>query len=93
MSGLSGKRNWPEAFDEQTVSELRKRLKRAERDVEISEKLEPIAIAHGLVNQIQADGPMSEEVLHQYRIAGKRARYVAELGGASSEAQVLGAST
>lgn len=79
------------AFDRQTISELRKRLKRAEKDIEISEKLEPVAIAHSLVNQVQADGPMTEEVLHQYRIAGKRARYVAELGGASSEAQVLGA--
>ena len=35
------------AFNEKTVSELRKRLKRAERDVEISEKLEPVAIAQG----------------------------------------------
>lgn len=79
------------AFDKKTVSELRKRLRRAERDLEVPEKLEPVAIAYGLVNQVQADGPMTEELLHQYRIAGKRARYVAELAGNSSEAQVLGA--
>jgi len=79
------------AFDQQTVSEMRKRLKRAERNVQISDKFDPVIIAHGLVNQIQSDGPMTEEILHQYRIAGKRARYVAELGGASAEAQVLGA--
>jgi hypothetical protein len=33
------------AFDKDTVAELRKRLKRAERDVEIPEKVEPLATA------------------------------------------------
>jgi CHAD domain-containing protein len=68
---------------------LRKRLRRAERDIEIPEKLEPVSVASGLVNQVQSDGPMNEETLHQYRIAGKRARYVAELAGGSPEAQAL----
>lgn len=77
------------AFDKETVAELRKRLRKAERDIEISQKLDPISVASGLVNQVQSDGPMNEETLHQYRIAGKRARYVAELAGSSPEAQVL----
>src|SRR5262249_47858410 len=33
------------AFDKATVSELRKRLKRAERDIEFPEKIEPLANA------------------------------------------------
>ena len=77
------------AFDKSTVTELRKRLKRAERSVEIPQKLEPLASAQKLVNQVQSDGPMTEETLHQYRIAGKRARYLAELAGNSAEAQTL----
>jgi CHAD domain-containing protein len=77
------------AFDKDTVADLRKRLKRAERDVKIPEKIEPLATAQKLVNQVQSDGPMTEETLHQYRIAGKRARYLAELAGNSAEAQTL----
>src|SRR5437868_2729795 len=55
---LSGERTKREkklrkAFEGSTVTELSKRLKRAERDIEFSEELEPVAIAHGLVNQIQ----------------------------------------
>ena len=77
------------AFDKETVAELRKRLRKAERDIEVSEKLEPVSVASGLVNQVQSDRPMTEETLHQYRIAGKRARYVAEMAGDSPEAQAL----
>src|ERR1051325_4063408 len=40
------------AFDKPTVADLRKRLKRAER------KVEPLATAQKLVNQVQSDGPM-----------------------------------
>src|SRR5882762_10210110 len=77
------------AFDKKTVEEVGRRLRRAERELEIPEKLEPIAIASGLLNQVHSDGPMTEEILHQYRIAGKRARYVAELAGNTPEAHAL----
>ena len=77
------------AFDKKTIAEVGKRLRRAERDLEIPEKLEPLAIAQGLLNHVQSDGPMTEEILHRYRIAGKQARYVAELAGNSREAQTL----
>jgi CHAD domain-containing protein len=91
LSGERAKRQKKlmKAFDKETVAELRKRLRKAERDIEIPEKLEPVSVASGLVNQVQSDGPMNEETLHQYRIAGKRARYVAELAGNSPEAQAL----
>jgi hypothetical protein len=34
-------------------------------------------------------GPLTEKMLHQYRIIGKRARYLAELAGTDPEAQRL----
>src|SRR5262245_58795960 len=52
------------AFDKTIIAELRKRLKRAERDVKISPKIEPLVTAQKLVNQVQCDGPMTEETLH-----------------------------
>jgi len=91
LTGERGKREkkLQKAFDKETVVELRKRLKRAEHNIEIPEKAEPLAAAQKLVMQVQPDGPMTEEILHQYRIAGKRARYLAELAGNSAEAQTL----
>jgi len=91
LTGERGKREkkLQKAFDKDTVFELRKRLKRAEHNIEIPEKAEPLVAAHKLVTQVQSDGPMTEEILHQYRIAGKRARYLAELAGNSAEAQTL----
>src|SRR4051812_22487723 len=79
------------AFDDKTVDELNKRLRRAERRLEIPENVEPTAIATGLLSQVNADGPMTEDILHQYRIAGKRARYVAEFAGDAAEAKTLAA--
>ena len=35
----------------------------------------------------RADAPLSEAVLHQYRILSKRARYAAEFAGDSAEAE------
>jgi CHAD domain-containing protein len=69
------------AFDKETVRELRKRLKRASREIEVDEG-EPLAQATRLLAKLGRDsGPMTEKVLHQYRIMGKRARYLAELAG------------
>jgi len=67
-------------FDKQTVRELRKRLKRAAS--------EPLSIALRQVDALgRDDAPLTEKVLHQYRIAGKRARYIAELAGDNPQAQ------
>jgi CHAD domain-containing protein len=69
------------AFDKATVRELRKRLKRAAREIEIREG-EPLDQAQRLLAKLERDpGPLTEKVLHQYRIMGKRARYLAELAG------------
>ena len=72
------------AFDKETVTEIRKRLRRVERDIEIAKNSNPVQAAKGLLNEVGRDhGPITEPVLHRYRIAVKRARYVTELGGNS----------
>ena len=69
-------------FDKQTVRELRKRLKRAASQLEIPQGTEPLSVALRQVDALgRDDAPLTEKVLHQYRIAGKRARYIAELAG------------
>ena len=74
------------AFDKATVRELRKRLKRATREIQISEG-EPLGQAQRLLAKLARDpGPLTEKLLHQYRIMGKRVRYLAELDGDQSEA-------
>jgi CHAD domain-containing protein len=79
-------------FDKKTVAEMRKRLRRVEREIKIPQNLEPVVAARRLLNDVGHDhGPISEAVLHRYRIAGKRARYVVELAGGRPDAQSVGA--
>ncbi len=75
-------------FDKPTVRELRKRLKRAASELNIPQGTEPLRVALRLVAELgQDEAPLTEKVLHQYRIAGKRARYIAELAGDNPQAQ------
>jgi CHAD domain-containing protein len=70
------------AFDSKTVAEIRRRLRRAAPKLKSSEKTDVFALAQRRVAELAADrGPISEKTLHQYRIVGKRARYLAELAG------------
>lgn len=76
------------SFDSQTVAEARKRLKRAANQLKGLEKTDVFALARGRVSRLAADrGPITEKILHQYRILGKRARYLAELAGKDSAAE------
>lgn len=69
------------AFDPETLSDLRRRLKRAADD-EIPLTADPLAIALRQLEVLARDrAPLTEKTLHRYRIAGKRARYLAELAG------------
>jgi CHAD domain-containing protein len=69
------------AFKPDVVRELRKRLKRAMREIEVPDG-EPLAQATRLLAKLGRDsGPLTEKVLHRYRIVGKRARYLAESAG------------
>ena len=76
------------AFNRETASELRKRLKRALGEIEIPKNTEPLTLTlHKLAKLGREHVPLTEKTLHQYRIIGKRARYIAELADHESEAK------
>ena len=76
------------AVDASTVRDIRKRLKRAGKSFKPEASRDPLQVAHGMLKRIdQTDAPLSEAVLHQYRIMSKRARYAAEFAGDSAEAK------
>jgi CHAD domain-containing protein len=74
------------AVDGKTVREIRKRLKRASKDFNPQKSRDPRAVARGMLDGInRADAPVTEALLHQYRILSKRARYAAEFASQSPE--------
>jgi len=76
------------AFDGEAVSEIRRRLKKAARRIRIPDNADPLALAlKRLTDLTRNNAPLTEKTLHQYRIVGKRARYVAELADADPEAK------
>jgi CHAD domain-containing protein len=73
---------------EDFVREIRKRLKRASKDFKPEVSRDPLAVARGMLERInREDAPVTEALLHQYRILSKRARYAAEFAEESAEAQ------
>ncbi len=87
---VNRKRKFFKVFDEETQRELRKRLKRVSEDFSVAQKLEPVRVA--LRNFAPSAGrqqPLTQQTLHRYRIAGKKARYIAELGGDDPKAKQL----
>jgi len=69
------------AFDKSTIRELRKRLKRAGAKLKLPEQ-DALSHAQHILSKLEPQpDPSTDKVLHQYRIIGKRARYLAELGG------------
>ncbi len=78
------------SLDKKTVAEVHKRLKRAAASLEIAKNADPLTLARRRLNALEVDqGVITEETLHQFRIAGKRARYIAELAGKDAEASHL----
>jgi len=78
------------SLDKRTVGEVRKRLKRTIASLEIPENADPLSRARQKLNDLEVDqGVVTEKTLHQFRIAGKRARYLAELAGKDAEATRL----
>ena len=72
------------------IRELRKRLKRASGEAKVLDDRASLSLALRLVAKLARDsGPLTEKMLHQYRIIGKRARYLAELAGNDPEAERL----
>ena len=78
------------SLDKGTVAEVRKRLKRTSASLEISTSADPLKLARQKLNELEVDqGAVTERTLHQFRIAGKRARYIAELASKDAEATRL----
>jgi CHAD domain-containing protein len=75
------------AANEDIVREIRKRLKRAGKDFDPKASPDPVAVAKEMLERINRVGaPLTEALLHQYRIVTKRARYAAEFATPSDEA-------
>jgi len=69
------------------IRELRKRLKRGAKEVQSKTSLDPLMVARSLLKEVvRPAGPVSEDLLHQYRTVVKRARYAAEFAPKSTEA-------
>src|SRR6266851_2211288 len=73
------------ALTREAVREIHKRLKRARKDFNPVNR-DPLSVARQILEPIaKADGAPTEELVHQYRILGKRARYAAEFASKSPE--------
>lgn len=87
---IKRERKLNQALDRKTIRELRRRLKRTESNHETPKGVEPLQVAHRMLVEISKPRvALTEEILHQYRIAGKRVRYVTELAGQVPEAASL----
>jgi len=76
------------AVDAKAVREIRKRLKRARKGFRPEATRDPLAVARAMIERLdRAGAPLTEAVLHQYRILSKRARYAAEFSDQSAEAE------
>jgi CHAD domain-containing protein len=78
------------AFDQDTVRELHKRLQRTARSVEVRQDADPLALAMRLfARQAQDHSPLTEDRLHQYRLTGKRVRYLVEFAASTPETEAI----
>lgn len=69
------------------IREVRRRLKRAAKEVPPEAGRDALQVARAMLNEVvRPAGPISEDVLHQYRTVMKRARYAAEFAPKSAEA-------
>jgi len=81
------------AFNRETAVEIQKRLRRAAGELDVPKNLDPLALALAQLVRLERNhAPLTEETLHEYRIIGKRARYIAELASAkdAEAARVVG---
>jgi CHAD domain-containing protein len=69
------------------IRELRKRLRRGAKEVRTETSRDALKVARSMLGEVvRPSGPVSEDVLHQYRMVVKRARYAAEFAPKSVEA-------
>jgi CHAD domain-containing protein len=70
-----------------SIRELRKRLKRGAKEVQPQNSRDALSVARAMLNEVvRPAGPVSEDLLHQYRTVVKRARYAAEFAPKSAQA-------
>ncbi len=69
------------------IRELHKRLRRGSKEVRPETSRNALKVARAMLTEVvRPAGPVSEDVLHQYRMVVKRARYAAEFAPKSAEA-------
>lgn len=74
-------------LNKETIHGIRKRLKRASLEVKLESGGDALAAARTMLAQVvRPAGPVTEDLLHRYRIVVKRARYAAEFAPKSAEA-------
>lgn len=74
-------------LNKETIREIQKRLKRGSRGVKTETGRDPLTVARTMLARVvRPAGPVTEQLLHQYRIVVKRARYAAEFAPKSAEA-------
>jgi CHAD domain-containing protein len=78
-----------QALDRDTLRELRRRLKKAKRS-SFDGEADPVGLGLRLFAQVtKPHVPLTEEILHKYRTAGKRIRYVVESAERAPEASQM----
>lgn len=78
------------SFDEDTVREIRQRLKRTATRLQLRQDADPLGEAlQRFMRELPDHAPINEERMHQYRIAGKRVRYLAEFATSTESQSVL----
>jgi CHAD domain-containing protein len=76
---------WHKALDRKTLRELRRRLKKAQSRLRLQAGSDPLALALAWFGGgCRKQEPITEEILHAYRGATKRARYLAEFAPKSA---------
>jgi CHAD domain-containing protein len=74
------------ALKKELIQEIRKRLKRASKEVAPEASRDALRVARTMLAQVvRPAGPVTEDLLHAYRIVVKRARYAAEFAPRSAE--------
>ena len=72
-------------LNKRTMTDLRKRLRRASQNLRATSCHDPLVVANEILSSASTAGPLSDDILHRYRVAVKRARYAAEFAPRSAE--------
>jgi CHAD domain-containing protein len=77
-------------LSKENIREIRKRLKRGSEETVSEASRDPLSVSRAMLARVvRPAGPVTEDLLHQYRIAVKRARYAAEFAPKAAEAAQL----